>query len=249
MVAGCDFRAAKYLTHLQLVNCTFNAFSPAGPLPVWFPDRLEVLQINGAKGMKLEEQVLPHLDRLEIGNCSKPQEIVEKLLHEGPVPGDETVAHNINTDDMWAEPGTNQQVLGGPTLHDAPPRGFSKLKTFKIECKPWLAAAFNSIMRREDDLELTLTHPRLSEIDNLVLVGGGIDDTLMESVFEKWRTFSRTLSQIAFDSARISGTSIKLLLDEEKNLKTIWLVNCDCVGLDAVEWAQGRGVVVQVRRK
>jgi len=29
----------------------------------------------------------------------------------------------------------------------------------------------------------------------------------------------------------------------------IWLVNCESVGPDVVEWAQRRGVDVQVRRK
>jgi hypothetical protein len=248
MVDGYDFRPAKSLTHLQLENCQFTGVnSPA--LPVWFPNSLKILQISGVIGMRLEEHNLPHLDRLEIGSCSRPQDIVEKLLHEGPILVNDTLAPSLDTGNTWADPNSHQQIRGGQATHDTQLPNFCRLKTFKIECKPWLANAYNSIMRRMDDLELTLTHPRLSEIENLVLVGGGVDDTLIEGVMEESRSFSRNLSQIAFDSARISGISMKLLVEQEKNLEAIWLVNCDGVGSDAVEWAQGRGVNVQVRRK
>jgi hypothetical protein len=223
------------LKQLQLINCTFFG-------DVKLPPNLTDLLVSGVDGKKLTAQNLTQLDRLEIGECKTPQLVVQKLLcEETPT---QLARDELEQDNMWRRP---DMSLERDNVETVP---CSKLKTFKIESRQWLASAFDNIMRRQDDLEESLTHPRLSEIENLVLKGGGVDDGVLESVMlDQRKTFTSNLRQIAFDTTKISGLTVKLLIEKQEHLQAIWLVNCENVGEDTVEWAREKGVDVQVRRR
>jgi hypothetical protein len=235
-LAGFDLREATSIRSITLINCKFDN-------EIFLPSSLTTLLLSGIGLTEVASQNLPLLERLEIRSCKKPQELVGKLLNE---PSISSVNHDIDytpADDLgWRNLSTaNTETKVDQYL------GFSKLKTFKTESREWLAATFHNIMRREDDLEETLSHPRLSELENLVLKGGGVDDNILESLIPK-RDFPTSLQQVAFDSTKITGVTVKLLVESQRDLNTIWLVSCEGVGNDAVEWARGKGVEIQVRR-
>lgn len=88
-----------------------------------------------------------------------------------------------------------------------------------------------------------LQNQRLSDLRELSITGGPLDDIGAELICQNLPHIVR----IDLSSTRITGVTVRGLVESLRKLKWLKLEFCDGVSPDAIEWARERGIIVSYR--
>lgn len=92
-------------------------------------------------------------------------------------------------------------------------------------------------------LQAILRNPRLSDLTELSVTGGPLDDigaAMIAQLFPK-------IIRLDLSYTRITGVAVRALVDSLRRLRWLKLEFCDGVSPDAIEWAREKGILVTYR--